>query len=73
MPQVIPPFLVQRTKEPFVGEVHADVRVENAFDREMVARGFASADSVRVESVTMVVDTGAVTLVLPKRSLTASV
>ena len=66
MPQVIPPFLVQRTKEPFVGEVHADVRVENAFDRAVADRGFASADSIRVETVAMVVDTGAVTLVLPE-------
>lgn len=60
------PFQLERGRETFVGEVHVTVEVENAFDREFARRGQMREDEVRRETVEMLVDTGAYTLVMPE-------
>jgi clan AA aspartic protease len=49
-----------------VGEVKVKVDLENYGDREVADRGFLPADQVRRQRVEMVVDSGAVMLVLPQ-------
>ena len=52
--------------ERIMGEIHADVRLENAGDREYFRRGDRAEADIRHSTVDGVVDTGAVTLVLPQ-------
>ena len=49
-----------------VGEIHADVTLENAGDREYFRRGDRAEADIRRSKVDGIVDTGAVTLVLPQ-------
>ncbi len=49
-----------------MGEVKVNVALENYGDRELVIRGFLSEDRVRSQYVDVVVDSGAVMLVLPQ-------
>ena len=49
-----------------MGEIHADVTLENAGDREYFRRGDRAETDIRRSTVDGVVDTGAVTLVLPQ-------
>ncbi len=54
-----------------MGEVKVSVTLENTTDRELVARGFLSEADVRSFSTKVVVDTGAVLLVLPQDEVEA--
>ncbi len=56
--------MVKRTK--LMGEIHADVILENAGDREYFRRGDRAETDIRRTTVDGIVDTGAVTLVLPQ-------
>ena len=49
-----------------MGEVKVNVALENYGDRELVIRGFLPEDQVRSQRVDVVVDSGAVMLVLPQ-------
>ena len=49
-----------------MGEIHADVTLENAGDREYFRRGDRAEADIRRSTVDGIVDTGAVTLVLPQ-------
>lgn len=49
-----------------MGQVKVEVEVENAFDRELVRRGFLTEDQVRSFKVSVLADRGAVMLVLPQ-------
>ena len=49
-----------------MGEIHADVTLENAGDREYFRRGDRAEADIRRATVDGIVDTGAVTLVLPQ-------
>ena len=49
-----------------MGEIHADVILENAGDREYFRRGDRAETDIRRTTVDGIVDTGAVTLVLPQ-------
>ncbi len=49
-----------------MGEVKVNVELENFGDREAVVRGSLSADQVRSQRFDVVVDSGAVMLVLPQ-------
>ena len=49
-----------------MGEIHADVVLENADDRAYFRRGDLSEADIRRSTVDGIVDTGAVTLVLPQ-------
>lgn len=48
-----------------MGEVRANVKLTNAGDEVLVRRGLLSKDQVRVYEADALVDTGAVSLVLP--------
>ena len=52
--------------EDYVGEVKANVNLQNVFDLERVAAGQMAVDAVRALDILMVVDTGANSLVLPE-------
>ena len=54
----------QRAKP--MGEIHADVTLENAVDRGYFRRGDRAEADIRRTTVDGIVDTGAVTLVLPQ-------
>ena len=49
-----------------MGEIHAEVTLENAGDREYFRRGDRTESDIRRSIVDGIVDTGAVTLVLPQ-------
>jgi len=49
-----------------MGEVKVSVELENYGDREVASRGLLSEDRVRSQRVDVVVDSGAVMLVLPQ-------
>ena len=49
-----------------MGEIHTDVTLENAGDREYFRRGDRAETDIRRSTVDGIVDTGAVTLVLPQ-------
>ncbi len=49
-----------------MGEVKVSVELENYGDREVARRGFLSEDQIRSQRVDVVVDSGAVMLVLPQ-------
>ena len=49
-----------------MGEVKVTVELENYADREVARRGFLPEDQVRSQRVEVVVDSGAVMLVLPQ-------
>ena len=49
-----------------MGEVKVNVELENYGDREVASRGLLSEDRVRSQRVDVVVDSGAVMLVLPQ-------
>lgn len=49
-----------------MGEVKVELELENAFDRERVRLGQIRAEGVRSARVQMLVDSGAVMLVLPQ-------
>lgn len=47
-----------------IGEIHADVILENPGDRTVVERGHGQESDIRRSTIDAIVDTGAVTLVL---------
>lgn len=49
-----------------MGEVKVEVTLENAGDREVFRRGYIREDEVRSSKVPLLVDSGAVMLVLPQ-------
>ena len=49
-----------------MGEIHSEVTLENTFDRGMVEGGYRNEADVRHATVDGIVDTGAVSLVLPQ-------
>ena len=49
-----------------MGEIHADVTLENRGDRAVVDRGYGQESDIRRSTIDAIVDTGAVTLVLPQ-------
>ena len=49
-----------------MGEVKVEVELENYDDRAVARRGFLSEDQIRSQRVDVVVDSGAVMLVLPQ-------
>ena len=49
-----------------MGEIHADVTLENPDDRAVVDRGYGQESDIRRSTIDAIVDTGAVTLVLPQ-------
>ena len=49
-----------------MGEIRAELTLENAEDRALVRRGHGTESAVRRTTVDGVVDTGAVTLMLPQ-------
>ena len=49
-----------------MGEVKVNVELENYGDREVASRGLLSEDRVRSQRVDVVVDSGAVMMVLPQ-------
>ncbi len=49
-----------------MGQITVSVRLENTIDRGVFEQGFRDESSVRRTSVDAIVDTGAVTLVLPQ-------
>ena len=49
-----------------MGEIHTDVALENAGDRAHFQRGGCEESEVRQSTIDGIVDTGAVTLVLPQ-------
>lgn len=49
-----------------MGEIHAEVTLENADDRAYFRRGGCRESEIRRSTVDGIVDTGAVTLVLPQ-------
>ncbi len=49
-----------------MGEIKVKVELENYGDREVSRRGFLAEDQVRREKVDVIVDSGAVMLVLPQ-------
>jgi clan AA aspartic protease len=49
-----------------MGEVKVKVELENYGDREVASRGFLAADQVRSQRVEVIVDSGAMMLVLPQ-------
>ena len=49
-----------------MGEIHTEMKLENAGDREHYRRGGCDESEVRRSTVEGIVDTGAVTLVLPQ-------
>jgi len=49
-----------------MGEVKVKVELENYDDRAVASRGFLSEDQVRSQQVDVVVDSGAVMMVLPQ-------
>ena len=49
-----------------MGEIRTRVTLENTYDREMVDRGHGLEGKVRRTTVDGIVDTGAVTLVIPE-------
>ena len=49
-----------------MGEIRAEVTLENAEDRALVRRGHGTESEVRRTTVDGIVDTGAVTLMLPQ-------
>ena len=49
-----------------MGEIHADVTLENPGDRAVVDRGYGQESDIRRSTIDAIVDTGAVTLVLPQ-------
>jgi clan AA aspartic protease len=55
----------QLKKESSMGEIREKVRLTNAFEMELAQRGMMPRDKVRSVEVDAVVDTGAVTSVLP--------
>lgn len=61
--------MVAKRKE--MGEVRVDVELENALDRELVVRGDLAAENLRSLKTRLLVDTGAVMLVLPQDEVEA--
>ena len=53
-----------------MGEIRARVTLENSYDREMVNRGHGHEADVRRTTVEGIVDTGAVSLVIPEEVAT---
>lgn len=53
------------SKSEQMGEVRAKVKLTNAVDEELVRRGFIAADEIRVYETEALIDTGAVSSVLP--------
>ncbi len=49
-----------------MGEVKVEVELENAFDREMLQRGYIKEDQIRSMKIQALVDSGTVMLVLPQ-------
>ena len=49
-----------------MGEIHADVTLENPGDRAVVDRGYGQESDIRRSTIDAIVDTEAVTLVLPQ-------
>lgn len=49
-----------------MGEVRVMIELENTEDRGVARRGYMPADQIRVQKVEMIVDTGAVMVVLPE-------
>ena len=49
-----------------MGEIHADVTLENPGDRAVVDRGYGQESDIRRSTIDAMVDTGAVTVVLPQ-------
>ena len=49
-----------------MGEIRADVTLENPGDRAVVDRGYGQESDIRRSTIDAIVDTGAVTLVLPQ-------
>ncbi len=49
-----------------MGETHADVTLENPGDRDHFWRGYGRESDIRRSTIDAIVDTGAVTLVLPQ-------
>ena len=49
-----------------MGEIRADVTLENPSDRAVVDRGYGQESDIRRSTIDAIVDTGAVTLVLPQ-------
>ena len=49
-----------------MGEIRADVTLENPSDRAVVDRGYGRESDIRRSTIDAIVDTGAVTLVLPQ-------
>ena len=49
-----------------MGEIHADVTLENPGDRDHFRRGYGQESEIRRSTIDAIVDTGAVTLVLPQ-------
>ena len=49
-----------------MGEIHADVTLENPADRAVVDRGYGQESDIRRSTIDAIVDTEAVTLVLPQ-------
>ncbi len=49
-----------------MGEIHADVTPENPGDRDHFRRGYGQKSNIRRSTIDAIVDTGAVTLVLPQ-------
>ena len=47
-----------------MGEIHADITLENPGDRAVVERGHGQESDIRRSTIDAIVDTGAVTLVL---------
>jgi predicted aspartyl protease len=54
-----------------LGEVKVEVELENAVDREMVLRGQLKEESLRAFKVSLLVDSGAVMLMLPQDQVEA--
>lgn len=53
-----------------MGEIRANVTLENSGDREYVHRGHGTEDDIRRKTVEGIVDTGAVSLVIPEEIAT---
>ena len=49
-----------------MGEIHADVTLENPGDRDHFRRGYGQESEIRRSTIDAIVDTEAVTLVLPQ-------
>ena len=57
---------MEESKAKPMGEIHCDVLLENTDDRAVVNRGSGRETDIRHTTVDGIVDTGAVTLVLPQ-------